>query len=227
MQRAASRWLFLLLAATCSLSAAPAPYHLTFEAPPAAPFPFLGKFGRVTVHVYPAGVRAESVWLNGFSRNGSSTITVENPLGRMFTDVPLREIASILRSMSTAGMESVAPEALQKPVAGAVHGLPALRYRLRDGPEAWIDVWTTNAIPANPQFRAIALEFVNGISPPTGSVMRAVPGMPVYVELNFRRYKRLPLLRLQDVAYDARGQEDSLKVGKVYFRAPFLDAIWK
>src|SRR5207244_9612203 len=57
-----------LLAASCELHAAPAKYHLTLEAHPAAPFPFLSRFGTVTLDVYPAGVRADSFWLNGFSR---------------------------------------------------------------------------------------------------------------------------------------------------------------
>jgi len=44
---------FLLLAfLAVSLHAAPPPaYHLEIEANPATPFPFLGKFGTVTLHV--------------------------------------------------------------------------------------------------------------------------------------------------------------------------------
>ena len=47
--------------------AAPPPaYHLELEANPAAPFPFLGKFGTITLHVFPSGVRAETFWLQRF-----------------------------------------------------------------------------------------------------------------------------------------------------------------
>src|SRR5579859_6816519 len=63
------------------------PFHLTLEANPAAPFPFLSKFGNVTLQVYPNGVRAESMWLRGFSRNGAPAVTVEDPLNRTYSDV--------------------------------------------------------------------------------------------------------------------------------------------
>jgi hypothetical protein len=228
MQRAASRIaLVLLLAATCPLLAADPHYHLTLVAHPAAPFPFLSRFGTVTLDVYPHGVRAETFWLNGFSRNGAPAVTVANPFWRMYTEVPVTDLASILRKLSTAGVESAAPGALGKPVAGAVHGVAAMRYRLQYGPQAWIDVWTTRAVPENPQLRAISYELVNGISPPTASVMRAIPGTPIHVELNFRRYKKLALLELKKISYDDAGEEEALKVGALYFKAPLLDAIWK
>jgi len=216
----------LLLAAACPLLAA-SPYHLTLEAHPAAPFPFLARFGKVTLDVYPGGVRAETFWLNGFSRNGAEAVTVENPFWRLYTEVPLTSIASTLRKLSTAGVENAAPAAVQKPVGGAVKGLAALRYRLQYGPEAWIDIWTTRAVPENPQLRAIVNELVAGISPATAPVARAIPGTPIHVELNFRRYKKVTLLELKKIRYDSAGQDDALKVGTLYFKAPLLDAIWK
>jgi len=226
MRRAAGRITFVLLLAATQLQAA-TEYHLTLEAHPAAPFPFLARFGKVTLDVYPRGVRAETFWLNGFSRNGSKAVTVENPFWRMYTEVPLASIASTLRKLSTAGVENAAPAALQKPVGGAVKGLAALRYRLQYGPEAWIDIWTTRAVPENPQLRAIVNELVAGISPATASVARAIPGTPIQVELNFRRYKKLTLLELKKIRYDSAGQDAALKVGALYFKAPLLDAIWK
>jgi hypothetical protein len=51
--------------------------------------------------------------------------------------------------------------------------------------------------------------------------------MPIYVELNFRRYKKLPLVRLKNLAWTDSGQDDALKVGTLYFKAPLLDSIWK
>jgi hypothetical protein len=210
-----------------SASAANEKYHLTLEAHPAAPFPFLARFGTVTLDVYPAGVRADSFWLNGFSRTGAAAVTVENPFWRMYTEVPIAQIASILRKLSTAGVENAKPESLGKPSGGAVKGVEALRYRLKYGPEAWIDVWTTRVIPENPQLRSIVIELVNGISPPTAATMRAIPGTPVHVELNFRRYKKVTLLELKSIRFDSAGQDEALSVGKLYFKAPLLDAIWK
>jgi hypothetical protein len=219
--------LFLLALLFSTTTAQAAPYHLTLEAHPAAPFPFFGRFGTVTLDVYPGGVRAETFWLNGFSRNGASTVTVENPFWRMYTDVPIDSIASIVRKLSTAGMESAAPAALRKPVGGAVKGIAALRYRLQYGTDAWIDVWTTRAVPENQQLRAIVIELVNGISPATASTMRTIPGTPIYVELHFRRFKKVTLVDLKKISFDNAGEEDALTVGKLYFKAPLLDAIWK
>ena len=230
MRLAASRIAFvflLLLAASGELQAATAKYHLTLEAHPAAPFPFLARFGTVTLDVYPAGVRASSFWLTGFSRTGSPAVTVENPFWRMYTDVPVSSIASILHKLSNLGVESTAAASLQKPMGGAVKGIAAIRYRLQYGPQAWIDVWTTRAVPENPQLRVITTELVAGIAPPTASVMRTIPGTPVYVELNFRRYKKLTLLELKTIRFDDAGEDDALTVGKLYFKAPLLDAIWK
>jgi hypothetical protein len=120
--------LLLILTLAMQLHAAP-PYQLQLEANPASPFPFLGKFGTVTLHVFPAGVRAETFWLNGFTRNGANTVTVENPLGRMYTDVPLSQISTTLHKLSTSGVENAAPGAITQ-ITGNVKGIPARRYRL-------------------------------------------------------------------------------------------------
>ena len=221
------RFLFLLAFATSLHAAPPRAYHLELEANPAAPFPFLGKFGTVSLHVYPAGVRAETFWLNGFSRNGAGAVTVENPLGRMYTDVPLSQISTTLRKLAPSGVEAAAKPFSVIQMTGAVKAIPAQRYRLMYGPEAWIDIWTTSTIPENAQFRALVTEFVRGISPATATVMNGIHGMPLYVELNFRRYKKLPLVRMKSITWNAEGQDDALKVGTLYFKAPLLDSIWK
>jgi hypothetical protein len=219
--------LLLLLTLATQLHAAPArPYHLELEANPAATFPFLGKFGTVTLHVYPAGVRAETFWLNGFTHNGTGAVTVENPLGRMYTEVPITQISATLRKLSTSRVENVAPGVITQ-ITGNVKGIPARRYRLVYGPEAWIDVWTTDSIPENPQLRAVVTEFVRGISPATAATMTGIRGTPLYVELNFRSYKKLPLVRLKSITWNADGQDDALKTGTLYFKAPLLDSLWK
>lgn len=205
------------------------PYHLELEANPAAPFPFLKRFGTVTIHVYDGGLRAKTFWLNGFSTNGARSVTVENPLGRMYTDFPLADIAGYVRKLggSSLGPISGAPASVTAPVAGKVRGVEAARYRLVYGPQAWIDVWMTRAIPANPQFRSIAREFVAGVSPPAADIMERFPGTPIYVELNFRRFQKLALLRLKSLSFDNKGESDDLSVGTLYFKAPLLDSLWK
>ena len=105
--------------------------------------------------------------------------------------------------------------------------MPARRYRLVYGPEAWIDVWTTDRIPENAQLRAIINEFVRGISPATAASMNAIRGTPLYVELNFRRYKKIALVTMKKITWSSNGQDDALKTGTLYFKAPLLDSIWK
>jgi hypothetical protein len=217
--------LFLVFA--LHLSAAQRPYHLELEANPAAPFPFLGKFGTVTLHVYPGGVRADTIWLNGFSRNGTNAVTVVNPYGRMYTHVPVADIGGILQKLGRVDTATSAVPQRGPELAGKVGNIDAHRYRLIYGPTAWIDVWTTTALPENPQLRAIVMELVRGIAPGTAIAMRSIPGTPLYVELNFRRYRKLPLLRLKNLVLNSSGEDDALSVGHLTFQAPLLDSLWK
>ncbi|HSP36039.1 MAG TPA: hypothetical protein VLU46_17135 [Thermoanaerobaculia bacterium] len=62
----------------------------------------------------------------------------------------------------------------------------------------------------------------------TGKVSALVaPGMPVFVELNFRRFKGVPLVRLKKLTFDNTGETEALKTGSFYFKAPLLDGIWR
>jgi hypothetical protein len=219
------RFLALVLLAFPALAAQP--YHLELEASPASAFPYLGKFGAVELHVYERGVRAEALWLNGFSRNGDAAVTVMNPLARMYVDVPLRDIApTLLKLAGAAGAleRSLAP-VLEAPVSGTVGGIAATRHRLTYGPTGWIDVWTTNAIPENPQLRTLIDEFVRGISPGTANVSRTIRGTPLYVELNFRRFHKVPLLKLKKLTLAADDEADALTLGSFYVRHALLEKL--
>lgn len=217
----------VLLAAT-SLYAAPpaAEYHIELEASPGASFPFLSNFGAVDIHVYPAGVSVDSIWLDGFSKNGSKLVTVMNPLARVYTEIPVSEISDLLAKISGSGQERSATGVISGATKGTVKGLVATRYRIQYGPEAWIDVWTTTQLPASAQFRNLAVEFVRGVAPGTAVIMNRLPGMPLYVELNFRRFKKVPILRLKAVSYTSEGQADALAVGRLYYKAPSA-SVWK
>lgn len=203
------------------------PYHLELEANPAAAFPYLGKFGAVELHVYENGVRAEALWLNSFSRNGTSAVTVMNPLARMYVDVPIRDIAPTLTKLAGAAgalEHSLAP-VMGPRVQGKVGGIAATRHRLIYGPSGWIDVWTTGVIPPNEQLRRIVDELVRGISPGTASVSRAISGTPVYVELNFRRFRQVPLLKMTKLTFAAEDEEDALELGPFYVRHALLEMV--
>ncbi|HEX9985185.1 MAG TPA: hypothetical protein VGF69_18150 [Thermoanaerobaculia bacterium] len=221
--------LFVSLPFTGPAAAQSRPFHLQLEANPSAPFPWLGKFGSVDLHVYQGGVRAEALWLNAFSANRAKFVTVENPLGRAYVELPVVEIAPTLAKLAgkNAGVERAAVATLAKPLHGKVGGVDATRYRLMYGPQAWVDVWTTAAIPENPQLRALVQEFVRGVSPASAELSKKIPGTPLYVELNFRRFKKVPVLTLKSLTFEAGDEAEALKLGALYFRAPILDALLK
>jgi hypothetical protein len=223
---------FILTSALAALGAQAAtekPYHLQLEANFSAPFPYLGRLGTVTLHVYPRGVRADTIWLNGFSRNGSTNVTVMNPLARMYTDVPIREFPAFIARITGGESEMIESNApiVSAPTSGKVHGIAARRYRLVYGPSAWIDIWTTQVIPENPQLKRMVDEFVRGVAPATADLVSKIPGSPVYVELNFSHYPKLPIVWVKSLTMDDRGEADALAVGSFYFKAPFIDAILK
>src|SRR5260370_14581952 len=173
--------LALLFLSTTAIAAPPRPYHIELEANTAAPFPFLSKFGTITVHVYPAGVRADSIWLSGFSRLGTTTVTIENPYGRMYTTMPVSEITTLIQKTAKDGTLATSPPPIAPPVSGKVRGIAARRYRLLYGPQAGINVWTTTVIPDNAQLRSVVNAFVRGISPATAESWKAIPGTPLYL----------------------------------------------
>ena len=227
------RALVLLALAFLASTASAAPrYHLELEANPAAPFPWLSKFGTaIEVHVYPSGVRVEALWLNSFSKNGAPAVTVANPLGRMYVDVPIAEIAPILRKLagSDTGVERIAVPAQGPVLRGKVHGIDATRHRLIYGRDAWIDIWTTTAIPENPQLRRLTDQLVAGISPGASKLAKSISGTPIHIELNFRRFKKVELLKVKELTFDvsAEDEKDALELGPIYVRAPLLEKLFE
>ena len=205
----------------------PRPYHLELEASPAGVFPYLGRFGDVELHVYAGGVRAEALWLNSFSRNGAADVTVINPLARMYVEVPIADIAPTLRKLggSAAGVERVAAPSGLTTSQGKVGKYDATRHRLSYGADAWIDVWTTKVIPENPQLRRIVHAMLEGISPGTARFSAKFTGTPILVELNFRRFKKVQLLKLKKLTMAADDEKDALTLGAMYMRASVLEKL--
>jgi hypothetical protein len=211
--RAAS--LVALFVSAASLHAAQ-PYHLTLEANPASAFPFLGKFGSVDLHVYQGGVRADGVLMNAFSKNGQNTVTVENSVSRTHSSVPLGEIGSTIRGLSgDSGMKDT--PVLGATLAGRVGTMKATRHRLIYGPTAYIDVWTSTEIPYNAQLSRIVEQLLQALAPGTAPIAKTLPGTPLYVELNFRRFPKTTLLKLKSFTWGADDEADALKVGGLYF----------
>jgi hypothetical protein len=204
------------------------PYHLELEASPGAVFPYLGRFGDVELHVYQGGVRAEALWLNAFSRNGAKDVTVVNPLGRMYVEVPVSDIAPILRDLGGSGdaIERRAVPASVTATPGKVGKYAATRHRLMYG-NAWVDVWTTQAVPENAQLRRIVSALLDGISPGTTPHFAKIRGTPILVELNFRRFKNVRLLKLKKLTMTADDEEDALTRGGMYIRATVLEKLFE
>lgn len=220
--------LFLASLAYPAAAAGPA-YHLELEAHPAAAFPYFSKFGTVELHAYQGGVAAEVLWLNAFSRNGAKDVTVTNPLARMYVEVPVADLPGIVRNLAGAAgkvEQRAAPGSVEK-TEGKVHGLPATRHRLVWSSTAYIDYWTTSAIPENPQLKRIVDQLLTGISPGTAQVARAIRGMPLYVELNFRRFKKVPLVTMKKLTRSADDEESALERGPLYMRASVLEKLWE
>jgi hypothetical protein len=220
----------LVAALFLSVSAfAATPYHLELEASPGAVFPYLGRFGDVELHVYEGGVRAEALWLNGFSRNRAADVTVVNPLGRMYVEVPIADIAPTLRKLAgtAAGVERAAVPSSVSVTRGKVGKYEATRHRFTYGPEAYIDVWTTTVVPENPQLRRIGNAMLEGISPGTARLASKLTGNPILIELNFRRFKKVNLLKLKKLTMAAEDERDALTLGSMYMRATVLEKLFE
>lgn len=218
-------WLAILLLPSTLMAAG---YRLELEANPAAPFPFLSKFGSVEITLYPGGVAAKAPLLRAFSRNGDPHVTVMSPLSRLYADVALPKIRSMLLTLARAEgevMPGMGEFPVAAPVKGKVGGLEALRYRIQLGPESSMDVWTTTAIPKNPQYQRLALEFAGTISRAAAAMVSRFAGTPVYVELNTIHYKKVALLRVKGFRPASEGEAGDLAVGRLYLKAPGADAI--
>ena len=105
--------------------------------------------------------------------------------------------------------------------------MSAKRYRLIYGPDAWIDIWTSQFMPENAQLKMIVDGFVRGVAPGSANALRAIPGTPIYVEMNFEHYKKMPLVWMTSFVANNDGEDKALRVGRFYFKVPLLDAIWK
>ncbi len=202
-------------------------YKLELEINALEALPFLKKFGKMNVVVYPGGVRARSILVDGFSTTGTDTITVENGVTRLYHVIPVSEFESLVRTAAGGGI--TLPADLEKTIhfeklvrTGTVAGIPAVRHRAILGPDSWIDVWTTTRVPKNPQFTRLSQHFLKAVVPSVARLVDKLPGTPVYVELETERFHKLALLKATSLATSSVGETDDLKVAKYYVKAPKL-----
>ncbi len=199
--------------------------HLQLQSNVAATFPLMKRFGAITVDVYPHGFRASSIWLRAFAVNERKTITIENPISRMYDEMPMSEVGNMVRMVGGHPM-NVGPPQQVVIAEGKVRGLPSHRYRLVYGANDFIDVWTTAALGPAPAFRAFIDAFVRAIAPASAAVLRKVPDTPIYVEVNMGQYRKLAIVSPRSIGYNVSGEAEALRVSPWMFRAPF-GAIFK
>lgn len=219
----------LLLASPLLPGAAPArpdaapPYRLDLQFSPAAAFPFMKRFGAIDISVFPRGLRAETLLAEGFSTLASKHITIENSVARTYSEVPISDLRRLLLLFSGKKKEAF-PGLRAFPVeravlSGSVRGVKASRYRIRLGPSAWIDVWTTTIVPPNRQLQRLQQEFLTALSVNAAKTAASIPGTPLYVELNTSRFKKIPVLRMKDLVFSSAGEAEALKPGPFLFQA--------
>lgn len=212
----------LLLSAVLAATA-PRPFHVLLEsnaAATASSFPLIQRLGTTTVDLYPAGFRVKTVWLRGFSRNGSKRFTVENPVSRTYVTMPTSDTGSIVRALGGRPLEAGPPSKVEV-MPGTVRGLAARRFRLFYGANEFIDVWTTSALGPTPEYRAFVDAMVRAIAPKSAAVLKSVPGTPLYVELNIGEHRKVAVLRPRSVVYNRAGEAEALKISSWMFAAPF------
>jgi len=220
--------ILVLLLLPATLSASPNAYRLDLELDPSAPFPFLSRFGKIEISVHEGGVSGKALVLRGFSRNGSSSVTVMNPLARLYVELPLATIQRRILALGGADgevMPGLGEFPVSGPLPGKVRGLDARRYRVHLGPEAHIDVWTLASVPPNPQYVRLARLFAGTISRDAASIVTKLEGMPVYVEMNTTKHKKLQLLRVKRFTPGDDSGAEAMEVGRVYAKAPGSDWI--
>ncbi len=224
----AAALLVLLAWAAPPSPAAQRTYYLELHSSPTSVAPLLSRFGTIDLHVYSGGVRAESMWLDSFSRNGSPTVTLLNPIARMYAEVGVEDLPKLIAQITgIRRSQSDDVPRLLPPIDGKVNGVAARRYRLQYDATDWIDVWTTSAVPENPQLRRLADAFVRHFAPATAVPLARIPGNPLYVELNTREHPKFPLLQMRSLRFSDSGQSEALRVGSWYFKAPLIDAIFR
>jgi hypothetical protein len=207
-----------------------ADYTLELVLTPVGDSKVIGRLGSVDVTVYPQGIHADSMWLDGISRQGSPNIVMFNPTTRLYSSVPLSGFRSVVLKISGSS-EELMPKLrrfpIEAPVRARVGDIPSSRYRIRLGPESWIDVWTTTIIPENPQLRRLSEELLSAISNEVSYLAREIPGVPLAIQFNTQNYPGKTVLRTKALRRSSAGHEQSLALGSFYVRTPLAERLWR
>lgn len=204
-------------------------YTLELEARPSAVFPFLDKLGRIQILVYPEGVRADSLWLDGYLKAGSDQVRIENPALRLYTDSSYGALRTMFRSLAP---EEKTAKFGDLPVRdtgrrGKIKNLPVQCHRIVLGKEAWIDVWTTEALKKSQPYHDLEMQILTTISPDLARAAAKIPGTRLHVVLNTKNHPETTLLATKEYLKSSAGHQEALQTGRFFLRAPSIDRIMR
>ena len=195
------------------------PFHLQIRTTTALSSPLLQRFGTISVDLYPHGFRIKTIWLRGFSRNGTGRMTTENPITRTYVETPMSDVGRMILNLGGHPLKAGPPKRVEV-TTGSVAHIAARRFRLHYDGDDYVDIWTTSAYPA-PAFRAFIDEFVRTLYPQSVATFRAIPGTPIYVALNMGKYDNTPVVWVNNTAFRSSEEATALRVGPWMFPAPF------
>lgn len=213
-----------LLLFTTAASANPPLHTYKLELVARPPFRFLSRFGAMNVVIYPGGVRASNFFVNAFSKQGERFVTVMSPLTRLYSEIGLDRIGTAILRLNTSnekmpasGVYPIDPSRQQ----AVIRGIPATRYRILLGPGSWMDVWSTDAVATNAQYRRLLDALVGQLGRDFTTTLHQIPGTPIKVVLKSRRYDNAVLLEPSRLSPSNAGESEALRLGRFYIRAPF------
>lgn len=205
-------------------------YALHLEARPTAAFPFLDKLGRVEVQVYPQGVRADSLWLDGYMRTGSDSVRLENPSVRLYSDSSFASLSKIFASLKPRDKQAPKLRKLQVVDTGrkgTIKKLPVRCYTIKIGKRIAVDVWSTTALARNTAWEKLQNEVLKAVSPELAQAAKRIPGTTMHVVLREKGEADATLLTTREVFLSSAGHEEALSTGRLFLRAPDIGKLMR
>jgi hypothetical protein len=207
----------IVAAAAASASAATlTDYELVYRIE--SPYRGVAAAGKIELTVFPEGIRGDSLLFAGYARSGDDDLIIMNRVARIYSSLAIESVTRFLGrrlqpgEQVPAGNYSLSASGEERMIAG----LPSLHYRVHLGPESHLDIWITEALEESEVFRRLTDQVIGALAAPIAPMLSALPGMPVEVVLQTRRFPHLELLSLQRVSYDSSRSGKLLKVGRFY-----------
>lgn len=211
-------------------AAASKDYRLVLWIQPVGDDALTQKLGKATLTVYPQGVKADSLWLDGFTRQGSSQLTLLKPIARLYAQVELSDFSDIIRRMAGSRdglVGNIGTLRVGNPVNGKINKRAAKRFRISIDQQQWVDVWTAADLPENKQLKKLTSEVLEAVSDQLPPVLDKIEGTPILVRLHTDEYRDVDVLGFRSIRSSSRGHADDLQVGRFFLRATFAEKLWE